>query len=120
MTGNQHEDEKTTRPESKSSPRLFVLLFKILEKNALLARSAVAVSMTTDKEVLGIRLLDLAGEGRAREATSFGARLRAAIESFVESGSVRGIGVTEIGFERPPRSVRFELTDGMLVLALGD
>ena len=72
-----------------------------------------AVSMVSaDGSVLGVRVLDLAGDG------SKGARR--AIESWLESGSTKGLGCAEIAFKTPPKGLRFELADDALVLAVGE
>ncbi len=69
--------------------------------------------------VQGVTLLDLAGEGDAREARGWAARAAAAVESWLDTGSTRGIGRTEITFGAPPAEAREELQGELLVMALG-
>lgn len=69
--------------------------------------------------VRGVTLLDLEGEGGAREAATRRQRLAAAIESWLDTGDARGVGRTEITFGSPPVEARHELQGDLLVLALG-
>jgi hypothetical protein len=69
--------------------------------------------------VQGITLLDLDGEGDAREARTRGQRLAAAVESWLDTGSTRGVGRTEITFGVAPAEAKHELQGDLLVLALG-
>lgn len=69
--------------------------------------------------VQGVTLLDLEGEGEAREARTPGARWAAALESWLSTGSTRGLGRTEITFGNPPPEARAELQGDLLVMALG-
>jgi hypothetical protein len=68
--------------------------------------------------VQGVTLLDLSGEGDTRETRRAG-RLAAAVESWLDTGSTRGIGRTEITFGAPPTEIREEMQGDLLVLALG-
>lgn len=67
----------------------------------------------------GVTVLDLEGDEGNREAKTRRERAQAAIESYLETGSWRGVGRTEISFARPPADVKLELADGSLVMALG-
>jgi hypothetical protein len=69
--------------------------------------------------VQGVTLLDLAGEGDAREGHGWAERTAAAVESWLTTGSTRGIGRTEVTFGAPPSEAREELQGDTLVLALG-
>ncbi|APR81557.1 Cobalt-zinc-cadmium resistance protein [Minicystis rosea] len=69
--------------------------------------------------VQGVTLLDLEGEGDAREARTRWQRAAAAIESWLTTGSTRGVGRTEITFGVPPTEARHELQGDLLVMALG-
>ncbi len=46
-------------------------------------------------------------------------RLRAAIDGWLETGSVDGASRTEISFDNPPASAQLDLVDEGLVMALG-
>ena len=84
-------------------------------------RDRVAVaSIAQNGDVLGVRLFDLSGALPRAKRRPGATRLRANIESLLETDSARGIGVTEISFDPPPRAVRLELTDDALTLALGE
>ncbi|WP_437875189.1 hypothetical protein [Sorangium sp. So ce513] len=76
----------------------------------------VAVTTSAFGVVQGITLLDLGGDAGARP---LGERLRAAIDGWLETGSVDGASRTEISFDDPPASARLDLADGALVMALG-
>ncbi len=69
--------------------------------------------------VQGVTLLDLDGEGDAREARTWVERTAAAAESWLTSGSTRGLGRTEVTFGTPPLEAREELQGDVLVMALG-
>jgi len=69
--------------------------------------------------VQGATLLDLDGEGDAREARTWAERTAASAESWLTTGSTRGLGRTEITFGAPPLEAREELQSDLLVLALG-
>ncbi len=69
--------------------------------------------------VQGVTLLDLAGEGDAPETRGRIARAASAIEGWLDTGSTRGIGRTEVTFGMAPDEVREELQGDRLVLALG-
>jgi hypothetical protein len=69
--------------------------------------------------VQGITLLDLDGEGAAREARTWRERLGASIQAFLSTGSPAGIGRTEVTFEALPDDAKVELSDDALVMALG-
>jgi hypothetical protein len=74
----------------------------------------VAFATSASNAVQGITLLDLEGEAAPRRG------VLAALARWLETGSLRGIGRTEIVFSKPPPSVRFELAGGDLVMAVGD
>ncbi|WP_437903508.1 hypothetical protein WME95_33850 [Sorangium sp. So ce327] len=89
------------------------------DDRGLVARgSRVAVTTTAFGVVQGITQLDLGGDGRAG-ARPVGERLRAAIDGWLETGSVDGASRTEISFDNPPASARLDLVDEGLVMALG-
>ncbi|WP_437586855.1 hypothetical protein [Sorangium sp. So ce1000] len=89
------------------------------DDRGLVARgSRVAVTTSAFGAVQGITLLDLGGDGRAG-ARPLGERLRAAIDGWIETGSVDGASRTEISFDIPPESARLDLVDEGLVMALG-
>jgi hypothetical protein len=69
--------------------------------------------------VESVTLLDLSGDARDRQARTWSERLRASAESWLDTGDARGIGRTEIVFDRPPPIARLELTGESLVMALG-
>ena len=71
--------------------------------------------------VQGITLLDLDGEDGVHEARAHtaGARLAAAVEGWLTTGSARGVGRTEITFGNPPPEAHEELQGDLLVMALG-
>ncbi len=69
--------------------------------------------------VHGITLLDLDGEGAAREARTWRERLGASIQGVLSTGSPAGIGRTEVTFEALPDDAKVELSDDALVMALG-
>jgi hypothetical protein len=69
--------------------------------------------------VQGVTLLDLDGEGTAREARTWRERLGASIQGILSTGSPGGIGVTEVTFEALPDDAKVELSDDSLVMALG-
>ncbi len=69
--------------------------------------------------VQGVTLLDLDGEGDAREARGFIERAASAVESWLATGSTRGIGRTEVTFGAPPAEAREEISGELLVMALG-
>ena len=86
----------------------------------LVAHGRHAAFVTTAASgVQGVTLLDLDGEGAAREARTRRERLGAAIESFLATGSPGGIGRTEVTFEALPDEAKVELSDDALVMALG-
>jgi hypothetical protein len=69
--------------------------------------------------VQGVTLLDLDGEGEAREARTLTERAAAAVDSWLDTGNSQGIGRTEVTFGAPPAEAREELQGDLLVLALG-
>ncbi len=69
--------------------------------------------------VQGVTLLDLDGEGDAREARGWVERAASALESWLATGSTRGVGRTEVTFGAPPAEAREELEGELLVMALG-
>jgi hypothetical protein len=69
--------------------------------------------------VQGITLLDLDGEGDARQARTITQRAAAALESWLDTGSTRGVGRTEITFGNAPPEAKHELQGDLLVMALG-
>src|SRR5512132_1306241 len=86
----------------------------------LVAHGRHAAFVTTAASgVQGVTLLDLDGEGAAREARTRRERLGAAIEGFLATGSPGGIGRTEVTFEALPDDAKVELSDDSLVMALG-
>lgn len=86
----------------------------------LMAHGRHAAFVTTAPGgVQGITLLDLDGEGAAREARTRRERLGAGIASFLATGSPGGIGRTEVTFEALPDEAKVELSEDSLVMALG-
>ena len=86
----------------------------------LVAHGRHAAYVTTAASgVQGITLLDLDGEGAAREARTRRERLGASIEGFLATGSPGGIGRTEVTFEALPDDAKVELSEDSLVMALG-
>ena len=79
-----------------------------------------AYATRADGLVQGITILDLAGDYAVREARSRSERLRASVENWLSEGALRGIGETAVLFGVPPKEARFELTEDMLVMALGE
>jgi len=69
--------------------------------------------------VQGITLLDLDGEGAAREARTWRERLGASLGGLLATGSPDGIGRAEVTFEALPDVAKVELSDDSLVMALG-
>ena len=67
--------------------------------------------------VQGITLLDLDGDAELRRP--WAERVAGAIEGWIETGSTRGIGRTEVTFDAPPPEARQELQGDLLVMALG-
>jgi hypothetical protein len=91
------------------------------DDSGLIARGPLAASaMVTAEGVLGVRVLDLRGEGAAREAKTLLTRLLAGLQSYRATGSFRGVRVLEVAFARPPSQVKLEFAGDKLVLALGD
>ncbi|WP_437792958.1 hypothetical protein [Sorangium sp. So ce693] len=89
------------------------------DDRGLVARgSRVAVTTSAFGVVQGVTQLDFGGDGRAG-ARPLGERLRAAIDGWLETGSVDGASRTEISFDNPPASARLDLVDEGLVMALG-
>jgi hypothetical protein len=87
----------------------------------LVARGAyAAAAMTTTEGVLGVRILDLHGEGRMREAETWLARRWANMRNFWYEGSFQGLREIDVAFTRPPSQVKLELVSDQLVLALGE
>jgi hypothetical protein len=79
----------------------------------------VAFATSAAGGVQAVSLLDLDGDHADRQARTFGERLRASVEGWLETGSLRGASRAEITFEKPPSAVRLDLTDDALVMALG-
>ena len=79
----------------------------------------VAFATRASGSVQGITLLDLGGEGSAREARTAGERWRSRLESWLDVGTRDGIGRTEITFGVPPADARLEMRADSLVMALG-
>ncbi|MFO0760322.1 MAG: hypothetical protein U0359_27825 [Byssovorax sp.] len=69
--------------------------------------------------VQGITLLDLGGAEPLPQGASRSARIGAAIDALLDTGSFAGIGKVEITFGAPPAEAREELTADSLVMALG-
>lgn len=67
----------------------------------------------------GVTLLDLAGDERDRHARSTIERAQAAVESFLETGSFRGLGRVELSFGSPPADVKLDMAGDALILAVG-
>ncbi|WP_437776065.1 hypothetical protein [Sorangium sp. So ce1097] len=86
------------------------------DRNLVARGRRVAVTTSAFGAVEGITLLDLGGAAGARP---LGERLRAAVDGWIETGSVDGASRTEISFDDPPASARLDLADGALVMALG-
>ncbi|WP_437631227.1 hypothetical protein [Sorangium sp. So ce854] len=86
------------------------------DRNLVARGRRVAVTTSAFGAVQGITLLDLGGDAGARP---LGERLRAAVDGWIETGSVDGASRTEISFDDPPASARLDLADGALVMALG-
>lgn len=70
--------------------------------------------------VQGVTLLELDGEGAAREARTWRERLGASIGGLLATGSPNGIGRAEVTFEALPNEAKVELSDDSLVMALGN
>lgn len=91
------------------------------DESDLTARGTRAAYVTRAQGVVqGATLIDLAGEGDTRAASTRLARLWASIESFVATGSLGGARFVDITFAHAPSDVRIELAEPGLVLALGD
>jgi len=69
--------------------------------------------------VQGITLLDLGGDAADREARTRGERILADAESWLETGSPRGVARVEITFRTSPSEAQIDLTDDLLLMALG-
>jgi hypothetical protein len=69
--------------------------------------------------VQGITLLDLDGEGDARAARTRRERWAAALESWLDTGSTRGVGRVEVSFASPPTEAKHEIAGDLLVMSLG-
>lgn len=69
--------------------------------------------------VQGITLLDLDGEGDARAARTARERWAAALESWLDAGSTRGVGRVEVSFAAAPAEAKHEIAGDQLVLSLG-
>jgi hypothetical protein len=69
--------------------------------------------------VQGITLLDLEGEGDARAAGTRRERWSAALESWLDTGSFRGVGRLEVSFASAPAEAKHEIAGDLLVLSLG-
>ena len=67
----------------------------------------------------GVTLLDLAGDERDRDARSRLERAQAAVESWLETGTLRGLGRVELSFGSPPADVKLDMAEDTLVLAIG-
>jgi hypothetical protein len=90
------------------------------DERELVARGRrVAFETVAGGVVQGIAVLDLDGEGAAREARGVRERLAASLAAWLETDTARGVGRIELTFDSPPGAVRFELTDDALVMALG-
>ncbi|MDC3982306.1 hypothetical protein [Polyangium jinanense] len=79
-----------------------------------------AYATSADGLVQGITILDLAGDAASQAARTRSERLRASVENWLSEGALRGIGETAVLFGVPPKEARFELTEDMLVMALGE
>ncbi len=92
----------------------------LADERDLVARgSYVAFATVAAGVVQGVTVLDLAGDASSREARTRSERLGSDLAAWLETGSARGAGRTEIVFDAPPAVVRLDLADGALVLALG-
>lgn len=80
-------------------------------------RHAAFVTRAFDR-VQGVTVLDLAG-GELAKLTRF-ERLLVRLDEWVETGSPRGLGRTEIVLGDPPERAAIELRDDRLVMALGE
>jgi hypothetical protein len=90
------------------------------DERDLLARGRYAAYATIAQgAVQGVTLLDLEGEGPARQAGTRAERLAASIEAWLETGSAEGIGRVEVSFGAPPAEAKEELSADLLVMALG-
>lgn len=90
------------------------------DDRALVARGRrVAFTTSAFGAVQGISLLDLDGDQADRQARTPAERLRADVESWLDTGSFRGVARAEIAFDRPPAAARLDLADDALVMALG-
>ncbi|WP_437574675.1 hypothetical protein [Sorangium sp. So ce887] len=88
------------------------------DDRSLVARGRrVAVTTSAFGVVQGITLLDLGGAPPGPRP--LGERLRAAVDGWLETGSVDGASRSEIVFDSPPASARLDLVDEGLVMALG-
>ncbi|HLM71418.1 MAG TPA: hypothetical protein VK459_01955, partial [Polyangiaceae bacterium] len=67
----------------------------------------------------GVTLLDLAGDERDRDARSRIERAQAAVESWLETGALRGLGRVELSFGSPPADVKLDMAEDALILAVG-
>ncbi|MRG96469.1 hypothetical protein [Polyangium spumosum] len=79
-----------------------------------------AYATSADGLVQGLTILDLAGDAALQQARTRSERLRAAVENWLSESALRGIGETAVLFGAPPKQARFELTQDMLVMALGE
>ena len=69
--------------------------------------------------VQGVTLLDMHGEPNERKPASRGAGLRSALQNFVTTGDIRGVGRTEVTFARRVSDLHEELQGDILVMAVG-
>jgi hypothetical protein len=67
----------------------------------------------------GVTLLDLAGDERNRDARTRIERAQAAVESWLETGTLRGLGRVELSFGSPPADVKLDMAEDALVMAVG-
>jgi hypothetical protein len=90
------------------------------DDRGLVARGRrVAFTTSAFGAVQGVSLLDLGGDQADRQAWTAGERLRADVESWLETGSFLGVSRAEITFDEPPKAARLDLADDALVMALG-
>lgn len=92
----------------------------LADERDLVARDAhVAFATNAGGAVQGVTVLDLGGDRASRSARSRFGRMTSDLGAWLETGTTRGLGRTEIGFEPPPSVVRFAFANGLLVLSLG-
>jgi hypothetical protein len=88
------------------------------DESLLTARGHHAAFATTAYAgTQGMTVLDL--HGRRLDELPWLARAWVRLASWLEVGSWRGLGRLDVVFEKPPPSVKLELRDGVLVMALG-